>query len=308
MTNTDVDHIDEVAVTVERQLNRSGLEVTRIDIPTPGKLPQDALYQGLVALLAALGVFSLLLSVLLLVNTISALLAQQTRQIGVMKAIGAQTRQIVPLYLGMVVLFGLAALAIAVPLANWAGRWIINLMAYLLDFNLPEFSVSLPVLLFQAALAILVPLGAGLIPILSGCGVTVREAITSYGVTGNEFGRSRFDRFIKGLTGLPAPIALSVRNTFRNKGRLMLTLFTLSLAGATFVAVMNVRTSLQRTVDDVFRYFAGDAQVGLNQDYRLSLLESIAASVPGVERVEGWGGAGGYRIRPDGSDGTDIGD
>ena len=303
----DVDHIDEVASAVEDQLNRSGLEVTRVDIPTPGKLPQDSLYQGLVALLTALGVFSLLLSVMLLVNTIAALLAQQTRQIGVMKAIGAQTRQIVPLYLGMVVVFGLAALVIAVPLAIWAGRWIINLSAYLLDFNLPEFRVSLPVLLLQAALAILVPLGAGLIPILSGCGVTVREAITSYGVSGNEFGRSRFDRFIKGLSGLPAPIALSVRNTFRNKGRLVLTLFTLALAGATFVAVMNVRTSLQRTVDDVFRYFTGDFQVGLGRDYRLSLLEPLATSVPGVEVVEGWGGAGAHRIRPDGSDGTDIG-
>ena len=303
----NVDHIDEVASAVEKQLNRSGLEVTRVDIPTPGKLPQDALYQGLVALLAALGIFSLLLSVLLLVNTISALLAQQTRQIGVMKAIGAQTRQIVPLYLGMVVLFGLAALAIAAPLANSAGRWIIDFSAYLLDFNLPEFSVSLPVLLFQAALAVLVPLAAGLIPILSGCGVTVREAITSYGVSGSEFGRSRFDRFIKGLSGLPAPIALSFRNTFRNKGRLALTLFTLALAGAVFVAVMNVRTSLQRTVDDVFRYFTGDFQVGFGRDYRLSLVESLATSVPGVELVEGWGGAGGYRLRPDGSDGTDIG-
>jgi putative ABC transport system permease protein len=303
----DVGHIDEVAATVEHQLNRSGLEVTRVDIPTPGKLPQDALYQGLVVLLAALGVVSLLLSVLLLVNTISALLAQQTRQIGVMKAIGARTAQIARLYLGMVVVFGVAAFAIAAPLAAWAGRYIINLMAYLLDFNLPEFSVSPPVLLFEAALAILVPLGAGLIPILSGCGVTVREAITSYGVSASEFGRSWLDRFVKSLSGLPAPLALSVRNTFRNKGRLLLTLFTLALAGAAFVAVMNVRTSLRRTVDDVFQYLACDFQVGLNQDYRLSLLEPLATSVPGVARVEGWGGAGGYRIRPDGSDGTDIG-
>ena len=82
---------------------------------------------------------SLLLSVLLLVNTISALLTQQTRQIGVMKAIGAGTGQIARLYLGMVVVFGLAALAIAAPLAIWAARWIINLMAYLIDFTLPEF-------------------------------------------------------------------------------------------------------------------------------------------------------------------------
>ena len=99
-------------------------------------------------------------------------------------------------------------------------------------------------LLIQAGLAILVPLAAGLVPILSGARITVREAITSYGVSSSEFGRSRIDRAVKSLTGLPAPIALSVRNTFRNKGRLILTLITLSLAGMIFIAVLNVRASL----------------------------------------------------------------
>ena len=47
----DVSHIEEVASAVKHQLGRSGLEVTRVNIPTPGKLPQDGLYQGLVALL-----------------------------------------------------------------------------------------------------------------------------------------------------------------------------------------------------------------------------------------------------------------
>ena len=191
---SDVSHIQEVAAEVEDRLERSGLEVTRVQVPTPGKLPQDGLYQGLVILLTVLGVASLFLSVFLLINTVSALLAQQTRQIGVMKAIGAQTGQIVRLYLGMVILFGLAALAIAAPLSVWAARYIINFMSLLVDFTLGEFKLSPSVLLIQAGLAILVPLAAGLVPILSGARITVREAITSYGVSSSEFGRSRIDR------------------------------------------------------------------------------------------------------------------
>jgi putative ABC transport system permease protein len=301
-----VSHIQEVAAEVEDRLERSGLEVTRVQVPTPGKLPQDGLYQGLVILLTVLGVASLFLSVFLLINTVSALLAQQTRQIGVMKAIGAQTGQIVRLYLGMVILFGLAALAIAAPLSVWAARYIINFMSLLVDFTLGGFKLSPSVLLIQAGLAILVPLAAGLVPILSGARITVREAITSYGVSSSEFGRSRIDRAVKSLTGLPAPIALSVRNTFRNKGRLILTLITLSLAGMIFIAVLNVRASLIGTMDEIYRYWAYDIGVDLNQPYRLSRLEPLALSVPGVEAVEGWGASESYRVRPDGSDGEDV--
>jgi putative ABC transport system permease protein len=291
---SDVSHIQEVAAEVEDRLERSGLEVTRVQVPTPGKLPQDGLYQGLVILLTVLGVASLFLSVFLLINTVSALLAQQTRQIGVMKAIGAQTGQIVRLYLGMVILFGLAALAIAAPLSVWAARYIINFMSLLVDFTLGGFKLSPSVLLIQAGLAILVPLAAGLVPILSGARITVREAITSYGVSSSEFGRSRIDRAVKSLTGLPAPIALSVRNTFRNKGRLILTLITLSLAGMIFIAVLNVRASLIGTMDEIYRYWAYDIGVDLNQPYRLSRLEPLALSVPGVEAVEGWGASESY--------------
>ncbi len=303
---TSVDHIEKVAEMVKRHLAKSGLGVTRVEVPTPGQLPQDTIFQALVYLLTALGVTSLLLSAFLLINTVSALLAQQARQIGVMKAIGATSAEVTRLYLGMVIVFGLAALALAAPLSAWAAREIINFLSYLVNFTLGEFSLSPTVLLLQAALAIFVPLGAGLAPILAGARVTVQEAITSYGVSGREFGASRLDRFIKSLTSLPAPLALSVRNALRNKGRLALTLITLALAGASFIAVMNVRHSLQRTVDEVLQYLAFDIAVDFNQPYRLNRLEPLAMSLPGVEAVEGWGGAAAYRIRPDGSESETI--
>jgi putative ABC transport system permease protein len=298
---TDVKHIREVGAAVESRLEAGGLDVARVDVPAPGKLPQDGVYQGLLALLTALGVSSLLLSVFLLINTVSALLAQQVRQIGVMKAIGARTPQITRLYLGMVIVFGLVALLIAAPLSVYVGRRIIGLMSYLLDFTLGEFRLSPSVLLIQASMAILVPLFAALVPILRGSRVTVREAITSYGVSSSQFGRSRIDRFLRSLTGLPAPIAMSFRNTFRNKGRLILTLITLALAGTIMMAVFNVRQSLTGTVDEMFRYWAFDIIAAFRQPYRLGRLQPIAQSVPGVKVVEGWGGAVGYRVRPDGS-------
>ncbi len=56
----------------------------------PGQLPVDYVVQAVLAILGAVGLLALVLSGFLVVNTISAVLTQQTTQIGVMKAFGAQ--------------------------------------------------------------------------------------------------------------------------------------------------------------------------------------------------------------------------
>ena len=302
----DVAHIEQVAHQVEYRVERSGLEVVRTDIPTPGKLPQDGQYRTLVMLLGALGACSLVVSVFLLINTVSALLAQQVRQIGVMKAIGARTGQIVRMYLTMVIAFGLLSFIIAAPVGAWAARYIIGFMAYFINFNLGEFTIPPQVLAQEAGMALLVPLLAGLYPIFAGTRITVRQAISSYGLSETGFGDSPIDRLIERIRGLPRPVMLSLRNTFRRKGRLILTLTTLTLAGTIFVAVVSVRASLLLTMDEIFQYLNYDAEVQLNRSYRIDRLEPEALSVPGVVAVESWGAVGTYRLRPDGSEGGDI--
>ncbi len=76
-----VQQIQSVAAAVEDKLERSGHEVNRTDIPTPGKLPQDSTFQTLVLLLGALRICALFVSVFLLINTVSALLAQRGRNL-----------------------------------------------------------------------------------------------------------------------------------------------------------------------------------------------------------------------------------
>ncbi|MCP4168834.1 MAG: ABC transporter permease [Chloroflexi bacterium] len=298
--------IQSVAAAVEDKLERSGHEVDRTDIPTPGKLPQDSTFQTLVLLLGALGICALFVSVFLLINTVSALLAQQVRQVGVMKAIGGRTLQITSMYLGMVLFFGLLALLVAVPLSAWAAREIINFLSYFINFTLGDFSIRPQVVALEIIMALLVPTLAGLYPIRSGARITVREAISSYGIGEGGFGESKFDRLIERLQGLPRPLLLSIRNTLRRKGRLALTLLTLILAGTIFIAVANVRTSLLYTLDELLQYFAYDVQVTLDKEYRLDRLAHAALAVTGVSDVEGWGTTNTYRLRSDGSEGGDI--
>jgi hypothetical protein len=56
------------------------------------------------------------------------------------------------------------------------------------------------------------------------------------------------DRLLLSLN-LSRPVRLSLRNTFRRRGRLLLTLLTLALGGALFVSILTVRTSLLASLD-----------------------------------------------------------
>lgn len=109
----DQAHIQQVVEQVREKMEAMRLTITRKQIPEPGQHPLHHIIQALLLILAALGVLGLLLSALLVINTISSLLAQQVQQIGIMKAIGAERGTLVIMYLGMI--FGSLALVISLP-------------------------------------------------------------------------------------------------------------------------------------------------------------------------------------------------
>ena len=76
----------------------------------------------------------------------------------------------------------------------------------------------------------------------------------TYGLGSGHFGQSWFDRLLEHVRGLPRPLLLSLRNTFRRKGRLARTLFALALAGTMFIAVFNLRASMNITIDEILGY------------------------------------------------------
>jgi putative ABC transport system permease protein len=84
-------------------------------------------------------------------------------------------------------------------------------------------------------------------------------------------------------------------------GRLMLTLATLTLAGAIFMSVVSVRASTVRTVNAVFGQWSGDVWVLLEQSYHVDRLQHEAQRLPGVMGMETWRILSARRVRPDGT-------
>lgn len=291
--------IRSTAYEVKEWLEQNGQSVSRIEIPEPGKHPHANQMATLLFLLEAFGLLALGLSGVLTANMISALLAQQIRQIGVMKAVGGRAYQVAVIYLGMVLFLGLLGLAVGIPLAILAGRGYASFAAGMLNFKI--FSDAIPGWAFalQAGVGLLIPLTAAAFPILRGSRVTVRQAINDYGIADSPSTRlstkeQRFAIFSR-------PFLLSLRNTFRRRARLALTLVTLATGGAGFIVAMNVLASMDSTVAaryDAARY---DVQFWFSHPYPTARVEEIIRSVEGIAEAESWGGAKVELVYPDGT-------
>lgn len=297
---------------VKDKAEKSGLTIPMSTTAEPGQLPLDEILQAVLLLMGVLGVLSLFLSAFLIVNTVSALLAQQKRQIGVMKAIGARSSQIMGMYLVMVTIYGLLALLIAVPLGVAGSRGLSRLMASYFNFDLVDLNPPPQAILLQTAVGLMLPVLASLPPFIANLRVTAAEAMNQYRIGKGRFGAGQLDRLLSGANlwfarrFLFRPVLLSVRNIFRRKGRLALTLITLTLAGATFIGVVSVSATLNRTIDDLMKNYQFDSAIFFDRPYRLAKIQGEAQQVPGVVQADVYGLTPARRIRPDGSEGQTI--
>jgi putative ABC transport system permease protein len=306
-------YIHSVADAVRDKIEKGGHQVYWVYVPEPGRHPADEIISGVLVIMGGLGILSLFASGFLVVNTISALLAQHVRQIGLMKAVGARSGQLMGMYFGTVLIYGLLALLPAAPLGAVGAYFFTQFVAGLLNFDVTSFTIPPHVITLEVTVAVIVPLFAALWPIISGSRMTVQEAISSYGITEQKKQKGAGDaervrRFSFSRISLPfsRPVLLSLRNTFRRKGRLALTLSTLTLGGAIFIAVLSVRDSLALTLDDFYQYWKFDAWIALSRSYRAQMLEREALRVPGVVAVESWAGGSARRVRSDATESEDI--
>ncbi len=295
-----------IADQVRNKIENSGQPVYAMQVPEPGVHPLAFIFNGLLLLLNALGLAALFLSGFLIVNTVSALMAQQVRQIGMMKAVGARRGQLIGMYLVVVLIYGILAFLIAAPLSAYVAGRTSNLLAGFINVQFPNFAILPNVVILQAAIAILFPLLAGILPVINGTRLTVREATTDYGLGRGALKVGRLDRLFEKIRGLPRPMLLSLRNTFRRKGRLALTLTTLILSGAIFIGVFNIHAALLATLEDALKYWQFDVLVQFNRAYRSDLIQQQVLQVPGVVRAESWGITNARRVHSDDSESDNI--
>ncbi len=277
---------------IENRVENDGMEISHWSIFEPDYHWAQEIVDVVLLILGVLGALSLGLSGFLIVNVTNATIVQQVWQIGVMKVVGATAGQVVRIYLITAAIYGLLALLVAVPLGAVAAQllaiWLLNLFNIVLtDFEIVPVAIAI-----QVVMGLAVPMLAALVPALGAARITPHQAISSQGLGGG-FGRSWLDRLLGEIRQLPRPLALSLRNTFRRKTRVGLTLLALTTGGIVFIMVSSVSTSFNSTLDTLSRDFGLDVLIKLKRMYRVTKLVEATQSVPGVDKAEVWNYHGG---------------
>ena len=299
--SNDINHIRDVSTRVSDKLEKSDVLVQRTQLNKTNEHPMASTVQAILGILMALGILIVFLSSSLIANTLNSLLTQHLPHIGVMKLIGARSQQIFGMYIVLILFFGLIALLIALPTGGQAAFLLSSYIADKLNFNLQGYRIVPVAYLLQIFVAILVPLAAGLIPVINGSRVKVQVAISGSGPGGGQTSMGWVERLGSRVKWLSRPLLISLRNTFRRKRRLLLTLFTLTIGGAIFIGVFNVQKSLNGFMAMTEKYFIADVTLNFDRPYRIDEIRQVVMGIPDVQYVEGWSFLSADIIRSDNS-------
>lgn len=265
---------EPIARRVAAFLQSEGYRVHEVQIPPPRRHPHQSQMQTVLTLFLAFSFATLILSAILVATSLATVMMRQVREIGVMKTIGARSTQIASLYLATQAAIAATATLIGVPLSRLTAAVMIGKIAELLNLRIADASIPWWVPAVQAISGLLIPIAAAVIPIWRGSAISVREALASYGVGGSA------PRFRAG--------SLALRNVFRQRGRLVMSLALLAAGGALFMTALNVRKAWDANLQKIDRFRHYDVELRLASSIDAGAAIARVASVPGVTRAEAW--------------------
>ncbi|MFW6079117.1 MAG: FtsX-like permease family protein [Gemmatimonadota bacterium] len=303
----DEEHVRRVAFDVKALVESTGRTVRDVHVPTPGRHVHAGQMNSLLYIQGAFGLLTLVLSGVLVVNLMSAVLAEQGREIGVMKAVGASTGQVAGIYLTLALVMGLAASAVAIPVAGWIGGAYAAFAAELLNFEIARRGASPGVVGLQLAIGVLLPVAAAFMPVHRAARVTVSEALRDYGIdAGRPIGDGLAAGVSRRLRGMRRPVLLSLRNAFRRRFRLALTVLALAMGGAVFLGALDLRAGIRGSVGTEFDAYRYHMTLAFATPYPVAAIGAAAGAVPGVRDVEAWRTVSASVVYPDGTQGNAV--
>ena len=303
--STNPNYLEAEANVVTDDMKKNNLTVNSTATRSSFEHPNSTIVQAISSLLFVLGLLVVFLSGFLITNTLQALLDQQVTQIGIMKTVGGRRSQISFVYMAFILVLGILAFAIAVPVAYQVSFGLMDFLSIKLNMVVQGHRLIPQVVLIQGGLALIVPQVAAFLPIWQGSGLSVKDALSGSARNLNP-SNGWLDHLLARIRWLSRPMRISVRNVFRRKGRLILTLVTLTMGGAVFIATFNVRVSLNQYVAQLSHYFRADVNLTLNRPYRIAEIDNMLTGLPGIKRVEGWAGARAEMVMADGTSGESV--
>ncbi|MEP7358483.1 MAG: FtsX-like permease family protein, partial [Anaerolineales bacterium] len=166
-----------VQTDLTERLDQAGLHITSSDTTAAKKDSSAAQLDSMIILLMSMMVLVALVGGLGLAITLSLNVLERTREIGILRSLGAQNgvvRRVVAVEALVIGLFSwLAAVPLSIPLAVFLGNALgLSLLALALDYIF-----SVPALLLWLGLVVVIAVLASALPAQNAARLTIRDAI-----------------------------------------------------------------------------------------------------------------------------------
>lgn len=280
------EHITKKAEDVADWLTSKGVHVHEIQVPPPGMHPHQSQMTAVLSIFTIFSFMILILGSILVATSMATLMVKHVRQIGVMKTIGGSSIQIGGMYVFMMLILCSAALIVGIPLSRLAAFGFYTQIATLLNLEITDSSIPVSVLLIQIASGILIPMLVTAIPLIRGSRISIRAALDNFGVSSSSQGW--FTRFISRASIFSDTYRLALRNAFRQRSRLALTIGLLAAGGAMFMTALNVSDAWDINLKRIYTQRLYDQDIRLNSHIAPDTIIEVIRSVQGVKTVEGW--------------------
>jgi putative ABC transport system permease protein len=275
------------ATEVADWLREKGITIHEIQVPPPGQHPHQSQMNAVLSIFTVFCFMILILGSILVATSMATLMVKQVRQIGVMKTIGGTSRQIISLYLLMLLVICIIALVISIPLSRLAAYGFYTQIASLLNLEIHDTSIPWTVPAIQILSGIAIPFLAAAYPVVRGSQISVRAALDNYGVSA----KSNPVPFLSKLSFIDAlsdTFRLALRNAFRQRTRLALTLGLLAAGGAMFMTALNVSDAWDKNLKRIYVQRLYDQDIKLSDRINPHIVFNRIKALEGVTTVEGW--------------------
>lgn len=258
-------HVRHVGNNIAGGFSRQNINVKNMQVAS-GEPPHSNITNGMFMIQIAFGVMCSLLSVVLVVNLISAILSKQKRQIGIMKSLGARPHHIRKVYLQSTLTLCLIGVLLAVPLAWWLAVIYANALAHMMNIEIFSYQIPLWVLVVLLFTGCVVPLITLMYPIVMAAKTSIKQTLMDY----HDSAYVQLPRWLALLTpSIKKPASLKIppylklprlpifdnelrfarRNVYRSKTRFLLSSMVLAFGGAILISGFNISKSMNLAID-----------------------------------------------------------
>ncbi len=206
-----------------------------LEVWRPGTWPGSEDFGNFVVVFDVIAGVALVSALVLIFTTMNTIVREQTREIGVMKAIGGTRRVVAAGYLRTALLFGALGTVIGIVTGIPLSNWLMTFMSGEFGGTSIVWRISGRALVLSAIVGLGGTAAASWPALRRASRVTVREAIEDHGVVA-AFGQRPLDRIVARIPLVSRRSRMGVRNVTRRVGRTVATAVPIGLAVGTMLA------------------------------------------------------------------------